>query len=215
MKKEVLGPINDEQRQAFDRITLACMFISRLIDDLLDTAAAAAQTLTLQQQEFDPVDIARTVVELCRPQAMAQGLTLHFRSVGAPPPITGDPERVRQVLFNLMSNALRYTKQGSIELVVEVQDATVEFRIEDTGPGIPDALQEDIWRLNTRAIAEGPGYGLGLYVVRLLVEAMGGSVGLRSAVGTGSAFWVRLPAHAGATGRPHELTAQVGADRSA
>jgi osomolarity two-component system sensor histidine kinase SLN1 len=72
----------------------------------------------------------------------------------------------------------------------------VEFRVEDTGPGIPKNLQEQIWKPYTRATTSGQGLGLGLYVVQRLTLAMGGSVGLRSAQGKGSAFWVRLPSQA-------------------
>jgi len=199
MQREMLGPITEEQRKALDRIVMACLFVNRLVDDLLDTAAATTGTLTLHEQEFSPADIAYAVVELCRPQALAQGLSLHVSSAGAPASMIGDPDRVQQVLFNLLSNALRYTQQGSVQLVMEGDAAEVEFRIEDTGPGIPAAIQEDIWQLNRRGVAQGPGFGLGLYVVRLLVEAMGGSAGVRSAVGQGSAFWVRLPLHATAS----------------
>ena len=83
------------------------------------------------------------------------------------------------------------------------QAATVTFSVEDTGPGIPSAQQEKIWEQHMRASAVGTGIGLGLYIVRRLVRALGGTVGLESALGQGSRIWVRLPIHCPAPLRTH------------
>jgi signal transduction histidine kinase len=193
LQQYALGPISAEQQEALSRIKLASVFVTRLAEDLIDTLTVETQTLTLLSEPLDPYLIALNVLELCRPLAVDRGLALEFRGAGDLPQVVADPERVQQVLFNLLSNALRYTVEGRVALIVDSNQEMVEFRVEDTGPGIPEDRQEQIWQPYTRATDQGQGLGLGLYVVQRLVLAMGGSVGMRSTVSQGSAFWVRLP----------------------
>jgi signal transduction histidine kinase len=193
LQQYALGPISAEQQEALSRIKLASVFITRLAEDLIDALTVETQTLALLSEPLDPYLIALNVLELCRPLAVDRGLALEFRGAGDLPQVVGDPERVQQVLFNLLSNALRYTLAGRVALIVDSDQEMVEFRVEDTGPGIPEDRHEQIWQPYTRATTEGQGLGLGLYVVQRLALAMGGSVGMRSTVGQGSAFWVRLP----------------------
>ena len=193
LQQYALGPVSAEQQEALSRIKLASVFVTRLAEDLIDTLTAATQTLSMLSEPLDPYLIALNVLELCRPLAVDRGLALEFRGAGDLPQVVGDPERVQQVLFNLLSNALRYTLEGRVALIVDSNQEMAEFRVEDTGPGIPEDRQEQIWQPYTRATDQGQGLGLGLYVVQRLVHAMGGIVGMRSTVGQGSAFWVRLP----------------------
>jgi signal transduction histidine kinase len=196
LQQYALGPISAAQQEALSRIKLASVFITRLAEDLIDTLTVEAQTLALLPEALDPYLIALNVLELCRPLAADRGLALEFRGAGDLPQVVGDPERLQQVLFNLLSNALRYTTEGRVALSVDSRQEMVEFRVEDTGPGIPKDRQEQIWKPYTRATNQGQGLGLGLYVVKRLALAMGGSVGMSSTPGKGSAFWVRLPSQA-------------------
>jgi signal transduction histidine kinase len=196
LQQYALGPVSSAQQEALSRIKLASVFITRLAEDLIDALTVETQTLALLSEALDPCLIALNVLELCRPLAVDRGLALQFRGAGDLPQVVGDPERLQQVLFNLLSNALRYTVEGQVALIVDSYREMVEFRVEDTGPGIPKDLQGQIWKPYTRATTSGQGLGLGLYVVQRLTLAMGGSVGLRSAEGQGSAFWVRLPSQA-------------------
>jgi signal transduction histidine kinase len=196
LQQYALGPISSAQQEALSRIKLASVFITRLAEDLIDALTVETQTLALLPEALDPYLIALNVLELCRPLAVDRGLALEFRSAGDLPQVVGDPERLQQVLFNLLSNALRYTVEGQVALIVSSYQETVEFRVEDTGPGIPKDRQEQIWKPYTRATTAGQGLGLGLYVVQRLTLAMGGSVGMSSTEGQGSAFWVRLPSQA-------------------
>ncbi|HET9221918.1 MAG TPA: GAF domain-containing sensor histidine kinase [Roseiflexaceae bacterium] len=196
LQQYALGPVSSAQQEALSRIKLASVFITRLAEDLIDALTIETQPLALLPEALDPCLIATNVLELCRPLAVARGLALELRSAGDLPRVVGDPERLQQVLFNLLSNALRYTEQGQVALVVDSSREMVEFRVEDTGPGIPKDRQEQIWKPYTRATTAGQGLGLGLYVVQRLTLAMGGSVGMRSIEGQGSAFWVRLPRQA-------------------
>jgi signal transduction histidine kinase len=193
LQQYALGPISTAQKEALDRIKLASMLITRLADDLIGALTIETQALALLSEPLDPYLIALNVLEACRPLATGRGLALEFRGAGDLPMVIGDPDRLQQVLFNLLSNALRYTITGSVAMIVDSYQEMVEFRVEDTGPGIPADRQEQIWQPYTRATTQGNGLGLGLYVVQRLVAAMEGSVGVRSAPGQGSAFWVRLP----------------------
>jgi signal transduction histidine kinase len=100
-------------------------------------------------------------------------------------------------------------------MIVNQYQEMVEFRVEDTGPGIPEDRQEQIWQPYTRATNQGNGLGLGLYVVQRLVAAMNGSVGMRSVLGEGSIFWVRLPSEmrAQAVGRHQDSATSVDHER--
>jgi signal transduction histidine kinase len=193
LQEGIYGPLSNEQATVLERIKYSTMFLDRLAGSLLDAMPTEPHTLSLAREVFDPGQIAQKVLEDCHPQAIQQGLTLQFRHMGDLPQIVGDPDRVCEVLFNLLGNALRYTTSGGITLSVEALTDAIEFRVEDTGPGISQELQEMIWKPFTRATNRGNGLGIGLYTVQRLTQAMGGSVGMRSTPGAGSVFWIRLP----------------------
>ena len=195
LKSGLYGAFDDEQIEVLDRIDSAARFINRLANDLVDSAAADTQKLALIIEAFNPQQIVDQVVGSCILDATSKGLTLHQRTSALPITIAGDPDRLQQVLFNLLSNALRYTQQGSVTVHANGTPDMIEFRVEDTGPGISAEQQEHIWQRYTRVSSYGPGLGLGLYVVRQLVTAMGGTVGVESEPGAGCCFWVRLPLH--------------------
>jgi signal transduction histidine kinase len=189
----LLGPVGDRQREALDHVSQAAQLMNRLINDLLDAARLEAQTFTLVSNAFDPRQLARQALDTCAGEAARRGLALELRCPTQLPTVVGDPERVQQVLLNLLGNALRYTSEGAVRLALVAGGDTIEFRVEDSGPGIAPEDQARIWQRYARATQEGKGLGLGLYIAQQLVEAMGGSIGLQSTLGQGSAFWVRLP----------------------
>ncbi|WP_371224146.1 hybrid sensor histidine kinase/response regulator [Roseovarius sp. 2305UL8-3] len=172
------------------------------INDALDITQAQQGALSLNDEVFD---LDKLVKKLLREQGLSgnlRGNTLHH----APPPtdplgvVRGDPNRVHQVLLNLISNAIKFTENGQITIeacrCVPNDPDLVEFQITDTGIGIDKAdharIFDDFVRLESGAQAiEGSGLGLG--IVRHLVELMGGDLGLESEPGLGSVFWVRLP----------------------
>jgi signal transduction histidine kinase len=193
LRHGMYGPLADEQAAVLQKIAYSTLSLERLVSSLLDTISVEALILKLARETFDPAQLAQQVLEDCYPQAERQGLTLQFHSVGDLPALVGDPNRVRQVLFNLLGNALRYTNSGCITVAVEALPDVVEFHVTDTGIGIPYEMQELIWKPFTRASSNGEGLGIGLYTVQQLTQAMGGSVGMQSTPGTGSVFWIRLP----------------------
>ncbi|MFO1142861.1 MAG: ATP-binding protein [Amaricoccus sp.] len=169
-----------------------------VINDILDYSRLEARSVTLEAVQFDAGDVARRVVDLLREGAAAKRVTLGLELQGdLPPVVVGDPNRLSQVLFNLVGNAVKFTEQGSVTLAVRHQrapDAMVElqFEVRDTGIGIPpEALGRLFGRFEQ---ADGStarrygGSGLGLAISRQLVRLMGGDIAVESAPGRGSRF---------------------------
>ena len=176
------------------------LVLNRLISDLRELAQAEAGQLALHLQ---PTDTARLVAgEVARFAEQAQARTIEL-TVAAPqalPPVQADPDRVRQVLHNLLSNALRHTPAGG-QITVAAQPTSdgqaVRVAVRDTGAGIaPEDLPhvfDRFWRADPSRSREGGGSGLGLAIARQLVEAHGGRIGVDSRPGVGSEFWFTLP----------------------
>jgi len=115
-----------------------------------------------------------------------------------PPTLSGDPDRIQQVLINLVSNAIKFTEQGSVEMHIFCSNATHWImQVSDTGPGIPPEIQTTIFepfqQADGSATRKHRGYGLGLSIVKQLTELMGGEIRLESEIGKGSTFTVELP----------------------
>jgi len=170
-----------------------------LIDDILDLAKIEAHKVVLENLSFNLHDTVEDVVTLMRVQAGARGLAFNFRvAPGTPSRVRGDVHRLRQVLTNLCSNAIKFTERGEVALtaapVTEVDGmATVRFAISDTGIGIrPDivaGLFSPFVQADSSVTRKYGGTGLGLSICRQLAEMMGGTIGVESQEGHGSTFW--------------------------
>jgi CheY-like chemotaxis protein/HPt (histidine-containing phosphotransfer) domain-containing protein len=182
-----------------------------VINDILDFSKIEAGKLELEVIDFELRHMLEDVVGLLGPRAAAKGLELStLIHEGVPEMVRGDPSRLRQVLFNLVGNAIKFTERGEVvvrvALAEETDDAvTLRVEVADTGIGIPAPTQPQLFRPFTQADASTTrrygGTGLGLAICRRLVEAMGGEIGVTSTPGEGStfAFTVRVaPSHAGA-----------------
>lgn len=189
------GPLTDDQREMLDQIHSSARFMNRLVNDLYDVAVLESAALMLVTEEFDPQRLATEVLAEHRSAAQAKQVDLRLTSRSAPPTIIGDRDRLRQILHNFLSNGLRYTAAGTILLHVECQEEVIIFQVTDSGPGIPEDALDRIWERGHRLSSAGNGLGIGLYIVRQLATAMGGTVGVESTVGVGSTFWLRLPIH--------------------
>jgi heavy metal sensor kinase len=167
-----------------------------LLETLLDVSAAESGTLRLARVETDLAGLAREAVDLYSETADERQITVDLQAP-APAPVTGDPLRLGQVVANLLDNALKYTPAGGRVTVVVAARAEdgAELVISDTGPGIPPHEREQIWRRLYRGDASRSqrGLGLGLSVVKAVVEAHGGSVHVEDEPGAGARFTVRLP----------------------
>lgn len=169
-----------------------------LVDDILDFAKVEAGKLELAQDRFDLGLLLETVSELMAPRAQAKGIELAAHlSPDMPTHFIGDRDRLRQILLNLVGNAIKFTDHGGVGIRIAREGDTVEIEVADTGPGVPDdrrrAIFEEFEQADDSSARRHEGTGLGLAIVRRLVGLMEGSVWVESRGGGGSVFRVRLP----------------------
>jgi CheY-like chemotaxis protein/HPt (histidine-containing phosphotransfer) domain-containing protein len=193
------GQLNAEQATTLSRIKVASRQLLAIIDDVLDLSKIEAGEMRVEQTSFDLRALVEDVTALMSVQAEAEakGIALRVASAELPPALVGDPTRLRQVLINLLGNAIKFTEQGHVSLQVkargrDAQGWTIAFAVEDTGVGItPDALARlfaPFVQADNSTTRRFGGTGLGLSIVRQLVALMGGEVRVQSAPGSGSRF---------------------------
>ncbi|MBM7865973.1 PAS domain S-box protein [Heliobacterium gestii] len=180
-----------------------------VINDILDYSKVEAGKMELESVVFDPVPVIDGVARLLRGKAREKGLSITTAIADeARFFFQGDPGRLRQVLLNLVSNAVKFTERGAISIRVFALSDTgsqipVRFEVTDTGVGIAPDVRECLFQPfsqgNTSMTRKYGGTGLGLAISRLLVELMGGKIGVQSALGAGSTFWFTLPMRKSAT----------------
>ena len=169
-----------------------------LITDILDYARLESESFRAEEKIFDPEEIAQQIAELLSPRAFEKGVDLSVRiAAGTPRRVAADERRTRQILFNLVGNAVKFTQEGGVLIDVAPAGAgKLRFTVRDTGPGVPADMQRAIFDEFVQAdhTRRFGGAGLGLSIVRKLARALGGDVGLESAPGQGASFWSELPA---------------------
>jgi len=170
--------------------------LTRLVSDLRELALAESGQLTLNVQPVEPAPVLRTVVDQFSVAAEAQQTQLVLADGDALPCVQADPDRLAQVLHNLLTNALRHTTGGVITIKGVSQDEAVRISVEDTGEGIaPEDLThvfDRFYRADDSRSRSTGGVGLGLAIAKAWVEAMGGVIGVTSQPGQGSTFWFIL-----------------------
>jgi signal transduction histidine kinase len=172
--------------------------LAALIGDVLDTSRIEAGTFSFT---FSDVDLTRLVEDTVATAAVGQDeVHVRARVLGTLPPIRGDRERLRQVLTNLIDNAVKYSPAGDeVEVVATPENGTVRISVSDRGPGIPEDQQVLIFEKFGRADVPGskPGTGLGLFIARSIAEAHGGRLEVRSRPEAGATFTLTLPVELG------------------
>ena len=188
----------DKSKQAIDAIQRNALAQAKIVDDILDLARGMGGNLRLEMKPFDLVGVVHRAIEAVSPAATGKMVHVDVRAP-QPVPIVGDPGRVQQVVWNLMSNAMKFTPSGgTVSVDVTAADGHAELRVTDTGAGIPAAFLPYVFDKFRQADAsftrQHGGLGLGLAIARHLIELHGGSIEARSAgEGYGSTFVVRLP----------------------
>jgi len=190
------SPLAPRQREQAEAILGAGQHMLRLVNDALDLARIEAGRLTLERDPLDPAAVLREVAGSLAALAQAKGLALTCSiDAGVPAAIWGDAGRLRQILFNLASNAIKFTAQGGVVLGLAVEADRLCYRVRDSGPGLSAAEQARLFEryVQTPSGRRAGGSGLGLAICRELAGLMGGAIRLDSVPGQGSEFRLCLP----------------------
>jgi len=195
--------LDPDQREYLNTSYQSARHLLRIIDDILDYSKIEANKLELESVGLNLREVVDSVVRLMDKPAEAKGLKL---SVSFDPNVRlacrGDPVRLRQLLTNLVSNAIKFTDKGSVQIQISKRGETrthteLMFAVRDTGVGISpdkaDKLFQPFSQADTSTTRNYGGTGLGLVICKRIVELMGGKVGLKSEVGKGSVFWFSVP----------------------
>ncbi len=194
--------LSKEQSEYLRIIQTSSDALLSLLNDILDFSKIEAGKLNLETLPFNLRDMCENITELLAPTAMKKGIDLILRfSPSTPAHVIGDAGRIRQVLVNLASNALKFTHEGYVYIDIEAvagagNETTIQFRIEDTGVGIsheelPQLFQQ-FSQADSSTTREYGGTGLGLAICKQLVDLMDGKIGGAGEAGSGSTFWFRL-----------------------
>lgn len=199
------GPLTEDQQVFVSRIQGATMQLQRLVEDLLDYNRITQGHFTLAMRPMEYLGLVSAIVAQAKPAFDLKNQTLVIRLPESSAFLQGDPERLGQVLLNLLSNASRYTPEGSrVEVQVKRMGNELITWVRDNGPGIaPDALErifQPFFQISSEATPRKAGLGLGLAIARGLVLAHGGHLCVESTVGEGTSFRLHLPlVHSGIT----------------
>ena len=187
------GPARATRHAALVKRAIAQM--NRLVSDLLEVASFDAGKFVLHSGVYDAAALVQRVAETFESMSSTKGLEIRARVPNQPLPGTFDPDRISQVLTNLVGNAMKFTAAGgNIIVSVEAVGASLRFAVADNGAGIPPEKLEGIFeRYSQAGRSEGGGLGLGLYIARRLIEAHGGRIWAESTPGEGSTFFFSLP----------------------
>ena len=205
LSRDPEAPFTGQQREAIERVRRSSQRLSDLIESLLEHARIESGRVALSIKRFDPSVLAAEVAEELAPQAESKGLALRVSAPPVPQEVETDPRLLRLILVNLVGNAIKYTQQGFVSLTVEQRGRESRFRVQDTGPGIPEEERDQVFepftQLDSARLRQTPGVGLGLALVRQMTHALGGRIELESMAGTGSTFTIVLPDRRAATGQ--------------
>jgi len=191
--------LDSDTADSASRIFAASKRLMTILNDLLDFAKLEAGRVDTENIPFSVVEIVDEVIGLTKNKAEAKGLVLAAVITEAPTMLQGDPSKVRQVLLNLINNAIKFTEEGGIELTVKARDGRIQFAVTDTGIGIPVELQAKLFQPFIQAKGSTSrmfgGTGLGLCIAQQYVKLMNGEIGMFSAEGVGTTAWFTIPVH--------------------
>ena len=198
-------PLDEEQVGYLDTLAASTKTLLTILNDILDISKIEAGKVVFEAVEFALLDAVRETTAMFVGIAKSKGLTVTSSfSDDLPRSVIGDPVRFRQLLFNLTSNAIKFTERGGVELRLSLAShegdvVTIKVEVEDTGIGIAreqlPLLFKPFSQLGQTIAYRSSGTGLGLVITKRLLEMMGGAIGVESEAGKGTRFWFTLPLH--------------------
>jgi PAS domain S-box-containing protein len=217
------GDVTSQQAEYLDKIDAAGWHLLDIINNILDLAKIEADKVVLETKDFALTDLLQGITAVIGDAVRSKGLSLHIDIAGVPQALNGDATRLRQALMNYLSNAVKFTERGSINLkgrlIAETDDGyLLRFEIIDTGIGIAPAqrrrLFEAFEQVDSSTTRKYGGTGLGLAITRRIAQLLGGEVGVESTPGQGSTFWLTVHLRRGKaistdTGRETEHEAEA------
>ncbi len=200
----ITGPVSEAQKEQLGRIKACAGQLLGLIDEILAFARLEADREDVRLDTVELGAMTRVAAALVEPRAVEKGLAFAVELPSPPITLETDPGKVGQILVHLLSNAIKFTTEGSVRLLVRVTDRQAYFEVSDTGVGIAmahrDRIFERFWQVESPSTRAASGTGLGLTVARRLARLLGGDIEVESTEGEGSTFTLRLPL--GAEGAP-------------
>ena len=216
--------LNDDQRKQLENVKFSGENLIVIINDILDFSKIEAGKLAIEEAPFNLHEVTNNLLELMGPQVKEKGLSLELnQQEEISKYLIGDAVRLNQILLNLLSNALKFTQEGGITLSVHLikkEDKTLflQFKVKDTGIGIKKEKQETIFDSFTQAEGDTTrkfgGTGLGLTIVKMLVQLLNGNVSLESEPGVGTTFIVNLPFNLDESDRQKEEEEEKGVEKN-
>ena len=197
LEQEAFGKMNEKQHEYVSHIAASSNVLHSLVDNLLDLATVDAGIMELDLTEVDLRETMRKAAATVAGQLQSKTVKLNIKQVGGAAKFVGDKNRIQQIMFNLLSNAISFSpNEGAVTLESEVGADAVSFTVTDVGPGIPEDQQETIFeRFSAATTKSGKrrGAGLGLAIARSLVELHGGTISVKSKLNAGTSFTCRFP----------------------
>ena len=199
LESEVYGALSEKQAEANSKVVKNAQYLRSLVTQLLAQAELASKKVALNNEPFRPVALFDQILTQMKPLADEKALSLTIEhSAEMPAVLLGDPLRLQQIVINLVSNAIKYSAEGSIDIQTKVAGQNAwAFVVKDTGKGIAEAdlasIFEPFWQAEDSARTSAFGVGLGLSIVQQFVNLMNGEIDVTSELGQGSAFTVTLP----------------------
>jgi signal transduction histidine kinase len=192
-----MGPTTDKQNETLEKVVQSAKHLLALINDVLDISKIESGSLALfKEDNVNLREILETAVSTTHGLIEDKPITIKTEIPQALPIIHADRQRMLQVLLNIVSNAAKFTQQGSITIGARVKPDALELYVKDTGPGIApedQALVFEPFKQTNTGLRQGGGTGLGMPISKSLVEAHDGTLQLDSTPGTGTTFTIRLP----------------------
>ena len=188
----------EKQKRYLKTITNESQRLTRLIDNVLDFSHLTQKKKHYKRTSFSVIDLIQTVLDTQEPRLKEAGMTLVWEAPETLPPLESDSDALKQVLLNLIDNAIKYASTGELlKVIVKNHTSAIEIEVLDKGPGIPAHNREKAFeafqRLDESLTSDQPGSGIGLSICRSIIKDLGGTLKLTTSAGNGCSFSIQLP----------------------